>query len=476
MKTRLLIVGVIVASLMGCHHRAQGDEAAAGGLLPSPSEGETQAAAGVREKDNFLGLKVADFDSTGFFRLAQLGDRWFLVTPQGHPFYRLGLNGVTPWYGIYRKGAFTSKYGESVAAWGKEAVRRIKSWSFNVLEYRTTPDLIRLMKKGEVERMPFSIVIPFVENIARKRTDFPDVFSQKFAEHADAIAKEYTQKLSDDPYLIGYYLGNELDFDLTGKRKWRSRWVKSTLKQNADSPGYRAFIDMIKQKYANAESFNKAHGTSIKSLDALDHQTMETLMKEDRQSLRSDIAAFNSLLAKKFYEVASKAVRQYDPHHLILGTRFGGGAEPGVLESTAPFTDIVSINLYTLKRETLLSTFEDIHRRTGKPIHHSEFSFCIKGRNGGSGGGTYPPVPSQRARGTYYREFAEAEFSLPYVIGFSWYEYVDPKEDTNFGLIDKNDRVYDEAVSQIAEANRKIEEAFAGAIRELVSRAGKPEK
>ena len=47
--------------------------------------------------DNKYGgwLKGAGFEATGFFRTEKRNGRWNLITPEGHPFYSLGLNAVT---------------------------------------------------------------------------------------------------------------------------------------------------------------------------------------------------------------------------------------------------------------------------------------------------------------------------------------------------------------------------------------------
>jgi len=47
-------------------------------------------------QDKFGGwLNGPTFKASGFFRTEKLGDRWYLVTPEGHPFYSLGVNAVT---------------------------------------------------------------------------------------------------------------------------------------------------------------------------------------------------------------------------------------------------------------------------------------------------------------------------------------------------------------------------------------------
>ena len=48
------------------------------------------------DQDKFGGwIKGPAFDATGFFRTEKRNGRWNLVTPEGHPFYSLGLNAVT---------------------------------------------------------------------------------------------------------------------------------------------------------------------------------------------------------------------------------------------------------------------------------------------------------------------------------------------------------------------------------------------
>lgn len=48
------------------------------------------------KQDKFGGwLGGPSFEAKGFFRTEKLNGRWYLVTPEGHPFYSLGVNAVT---------------------------------------------------------------------------------------------------------------------------------------------------------------------------------------------------------------------------------------------------------------------------------------------------------------------------------------------------------------------------------------------
>ena len=47
-------------------------------------------------RDRFGGLLGGPvFEASGFFRTEKRGGRWWLVTPEGHPFWSLGVNAVT---------------------------------------------------------------------------------------------------------------------------------------------------------------------------------------------------------------------------------------------------------------------------------------------------------------------------------------------------------------------------------------------
>ncbi|QZP35630.1 beta-agarase [Pseudomonas sp. DR48] len=61
---------------------------------------QTKTWLAEREKsslDKFGGLnKGPTFKASGFFRTEKRDGRWYLVTPEGHPFYSLGVNTITP--------------------------------------------------------------------------------------------------------------------------------------------------------------------------------------------------------------------------------------------------------------------------------------------------------------------------------------------------------------------------------------------
>ena len=68
-------------------------------LKAMASKEQQQLKGWLKERpahDKYGGLlKGPSFDASGFFRTEKRADRWYLVTPEGHPFYSLGVNAVT---------------------------------------------------------------------------------------------------------------------------------------------------------------------------------------------------------------------------------------------------------------------------------------------------------------------------------------------------------------------------------------------
>ncbi len=101
------------------------------------------AVSGFDRDGGYLGV---DLGATGYFHTARYGGRWWLVTPEGHPFWSQGINhvafdGTPDQYGVaaYRD-AVTAKYGTK-AAWATAQVSRMRAWGYNTLGAWSDVDL-----------------------------------------------------------------------------------------------------------------------------------------------------------------------------------------------------------------------------------------------------------------------------------------------------------------------------------------------
>lgn len=74
-----------------------------------------------------------------------------------------------------------------------------------------------------------------------------------------------------------------------------------------------------------------------------------------------------------------KAIRKYDPHHLILGVRYAGNVPiREVLQANGEYNDVISLNYYpysTQRSGPNPSAMESWYGITKKPFLISEFSY-----------------------------------------------------------------------------------------------------
>ena len=78
--------------------------------------------------------KTTQSEPEGFFTLGRRKDHWWFITPEGKPFFSLGVNHIAP--ATMRSPEnihlWREKYGGSTIRWIKESVApNLKSWGFN---------------------------------------------------------------------------------------------------------------------------------------------------------------------------------------------------------------------------------------------------------------------------------------------------------------------------------------------------------
>ncbi|MGH9488639.1 MAG: hypothetical protein ACRD04_13750 [Terriglobales bacterium] len=169
------------------------------------------------------------------FRTRQIGERWLLLTPAGHPYWMLGVFHVdlatTRFSGSLSQHSISlAKYG-SETVWALQAARRLRAWGFNCLaEYASeyTLPVPLYGRDGNAERMPFMGMIrpaafsltnrwnyasgPVKDIVAAtdarvyrgwRGSTVPDVFDSNFALYARNEAAALAAHLGHSPYLVG---------------------------------------------------------------------------------------------------------------------------------------------------------------------------------------------------------------------------------------------------------------------------------
>ena len=375
------------------------------------------------------------FPATGYFTTGQdKKGRWYLVTPQGNPFYASGVDSVDidgsgtdqvtgqdPYYD-WEQTAYPS-----TAAWATATVAQLRSWGFNTLgPYSDDTDLR--------SQMPYEVQLSMAGNS-------DDWFDPSFVTNADEVAATQVAPLANDPNVIGYFTDSELDWGpLLGSGSCTyTTALACYLNLPAGSPGQ-----------IEAEQYDNPPNPS----------------------------GFLLALADHYFQVTTAAVRMYDTHHLILGVKAEGQEiEPNLLEAAAAN----GVNVFSIEDYVLWPGFDQAAQKFGTnegapylavdpnladlagdfngPFMIGEYSFmAYQPQTPDTLPGIYEVASNQAARTSEYENFAAPLYEdAPWLIGDDWFQYVDEPangrtgdgENDNFGLVDVNGNPYTDLVSGV---------------------------
>ncbi len=408
-----------------------------------------QVQKSMLERDKYGGYPQKIVKASGFFRKEKIDGKWWLVDPLGHLFLATGINGVSPGDFTRTKNReyifekippqeFIRKtkseapqislglwnqyrhYGkEWKEQWKSQAVRRMKAWGFNAINW-SVPYL-----NDTVVYAKFLYGWGIEEGIM----GFPDVYSEAFEDKADEVARTQCAPLKDDPWMLGYFLGNEPVF-----------------------PGEESLV---------VDAFLK--GPETKTRKAL----VKFLEEGDTPGRRVE---FIHEAYRHFLDVAIKAIRRYDPNHLILGMRYGNlNISDDVIKMASTF-DVFSFNRYTYTLP--VDKLDHIYELLDMPILVGEFHFGVPGRGLAAG---LSQVANQHERGVAYRNYVENAFAHPAVVATFWYRWRDQPvtgrndgENYNIGIVDVTDLMYRNLIKSVMETHQRVYSVHAGEISPFV--------
>ena len=329
------------------------------------------------------------------------------MTPEGSPFFSIGINHIDPATLRYPENIhlWREKYGGSTLRWIEESVvPNLKSWGFNSVGWvqevtvrqwqhsrSYTIDEYRALK------MPYCHMLPFTESHQwEKHTVHFDFRSDDWKEWCDYVARSHCAELSEETNLIGYFY--------------------------SDCPTW------IHQRPAN-----EWRGPIF---DPADLQT-EAGQKELFE------------LARTYYETAHDAIRRHDKHHLIFGDRYEANAPIAkeVVEAALPFVDVLAFQDF---RNAVVHLAE-WHARTGKPVLLADAA-RMKWQT--------EPGEFTRNEGAWYAATLAELFKNPGCIGFHLCGAYQRNRARRYGLLDELEKPDEENVALMQAANEKILEAM----------------
>jgi hypothetical protein len=422
-------------------------------------------------------------EAKGFFYTKEINGIWWLIDPEGNAFYSVGTdhcNYNVHWaeklgYAPYHK-AVEEKYG-SEEKWGDSAVQGLLSWGFTSLGANSSPG-VRYKGLAHTEFAALGSSFAQIDYITKpiNWTGFPNVFSPKFEEYCIKQARERCSLHKDDPWLIGYFIDNELEWFGKSGREWGL--VDDIFRLPQGNSAKLAFVKFLQNKYKNKiEAFNKAWGLKLSKFSDIDAMN-EPPQTTSEQAVKDKIE-FVGIIADRYFEITTKAIKSADPNQLVLGCRFAWTAPDPAWISAGKYCDVISVNMYPwvdLRKEEVKDVEEMLRKRyqqTHKPFMLTEWSFPALDSGLPCTHGAGERFATQQERAKAFSIFQKLLFQLPFMVGSHYFMWADePKEgistsfpeNTNYGLVNVNDEPYPLLVEAASKLNPLVYHIHSGRV------------
>jgi len=448
---------------------------------------QLESDAGPKEWDKWGGwANGPQLKATGNFRTEKHNGKWWLVDPDGRLFFSTGITCVNmnagstiladrdSWFkdlpakdsplGKFRfkhwkiySGCYAGKepeafnfseanlmrkYGDDYKNIYPDVVhRRLRSWGLNTIANWSFSG-IYLQKKT-----PYTATFWYSSpNLKDNKMKFPDVFNPEFAKVIDQRVKEWLKDTHDDPWCIGYFVDNEMEWggdDALGR---------NTLLSPAKQAAKQKLMSFLQERYPDIAALNGAWGTTFADWDEF---AADTKSKPNTDKAAKDLVDFTGLTADTYFRTIKETIKKYAPNRLYLGCRCVGGSS-NIIEAAVKYCDVVSYNRYCASvRDITLPDKRDA------PVIIGEFHFG--GLDRGLFWGGLFSAETQSDRAAKYKAYVESALDNPQIVGVHWFQYSDEAttgrddgENAQCGFIDICDTPYAETTKAAREMGEKM--------------------
>ena len=431
-------------------------------------EAEDLAAhPGPSDWDRFGGWATGpQLEATGRFRVTKRDGKWWLVDPDGHLYFSLGVTRVSPscavtplngndmpdrdcfhaelpakgtslakfyetcnellkpyylmkgetrWFD-YSSANLYRKYGENYyAAFGDIVHRRLRSWGFN--SFGNSSDV----KIALMDRTPYAERIEAASRALEGSVgiwrQFRDPFDPSFVPGVVAAIEKHGRE-AHDPWCIGFFVDNELNWGKTD-----TDLAKWTLASPKDQPARIEFLRRLKAKYGREPAADEV--------------------------AEADLREFSAALVEEYFKRTRDTLKAYDPGLLYLGCRFIGGTPDRIAVAAAKYVDALSNNIYHKD----VANWK-LPAGVDKPIVVGEFFFGALDRGLFAGGCGVIDTRDQADRAESFRRYVRSALEHPNFIGVHWHQFSDEPVSGRFdgemfqmGLTDICDNPYPETIA-----------------------------
>jgi hypothetical protein len=423
--------------------------------------------------DNYYGSLRYQTEATGFFRVEQIEGQWWLITPDGHPFFSTGINvvsytGSCSHDGVCHYRDHNDANYESRESWADIQLERLWNWGWNTIGAWSDWRYFQ-------NRYPYTIII-YVADKNMTENGPLDFFSNEFRERARQRITDTVTPNVDDPYLIGYFTDNEMHwgYDLYQGVQLFNEYIKF----DAATPGKQRLVQLLRERYGTFSALGVDFKTDgLTSFDDL--LTATELKSRETEGALATKAAFNGLVAEAYFSITDGVFREIDQNHLNLGVRFVSQLIPkSVIQAAGRYVDVMSINWYDLipgladvmvglnpENLPVNNWLQEQYEAGGRPIMVSEWGF--RSKDGGPEMNSYPPIyptlETTEERADAYEAKFQGMLDREWFIGQHWFQYTNQPpegrfdgEDNNFGVLTEEDIPYDVLVERSAMMHAKM--------------------
>ncbi len=347
-------------------------------------------------------VKTTQIAPSGFFTLGKRNDHWWLISPQGEPFFTIGLNHIDPASLRYPENLdiWREQYGGSTLRWIRDSVApNLKAWEFNTVGWvqEVTVRKWRHSRAFTIDEyraldMPYCHLLPFTESHQwEKHTVHYDFRSEDWKEWVDYVARSHCAELANEKNLIGYFYSD------------CPTWIH----------------------------------------DRRDNQWRGPIFDPERLKTETGRKELSEL-ATSYYKTIHDAIRRYDKHHLLLGDRYEANAPIAmeVINAAKPYVDVISFQDF----RDPVKHLDEWHRRTGKPVLLAD----------AAGVNFRSDTFFKPNNGTWYAKTLTGLFENPGCIGFHLCGAYQRNKARRRGLLDEMEKPDQQHVDQMTAANEQI--------------------
>ncbi|MFC6874612.1 hypothetical protein [Halobellus marinus] len=440
------------------------------------------------------GWKAKQFEATGFFRTKHDGRRWWIIDPDGHPFWSSGVSAVHPviesayadlesgveWIpdenGSFSDGrldggdnqdsshsdndepivnylstnfirAFTDENWRS--RWREIVIGDIYDIGFNTIGAWSDEKLTSETSQPYTRTLEYNF--PGVPNVY---SDFQDVYHPNFEAAVDEYARPL-EKTSDDEQLIGYFLGNYPDWTVL-ERDIASEMVLS----EGQCASQRKLAKKLREKYGSTEALSDSWGVEITFEQIARGSPLERLP----EGAQDDLWEFSQDMVTRLIRTIDAKCNKYDQNHLNLGLRFADLPPEWAMEILENI-DILTTYIYstTVSEADSTVSLKKVAEEYNLPILIGEWQFGALESGVPSPGLSTTQTQEERSRAM--RVYLEDAVSKPWCVGAHYFRWYDNSaiggghgENFNVGIFDTCHRRY----RPVGEAFRETHERLYG--------------